>query len=137
MVPWVERPTIELDLDALGRGVAPTVPAAAVTAGRELLAEVMTTIPPKARLLAYAIALRTGNRFGAEFRAAANLIAADPRDVALANISYDLVIGSVGCSTVALPTPDGPAVARNMDWWPEGPLARASYLLRCNRGVAV
>jgi hypothetical protein len=33
-----------------------------------------------------------------------------------------------------LPTPDGPVIARNMDWWPEGPLARASYVIRCVHG---
>ena len=52
----------------------------------------------------------------------------------LANISYDLVLAYFGCSTVALPTPSGPVVARNMDWWPEDILAQCSYLIRCFRG---
>jgi hypothetical protein len=95
----------------------------------------MATVPRKARLLAYWVALRTRNRFGREFKAAARVIGADPRDVALANLSYDLVVGALGCSTVVLPTPDGPVVARNMDWWPEEPLARASYLIRCVEGT--
>ena len=94
----------------------------------------MATVPKKARLLAYLLALRTGNRFGREFKAAARLINGDPRDIALANLSYDLVVGSIGCSTVVLPTPEGPVVARNMDWWPEGPLARSSYVIRCVEG---
>jgi len=98
------------------------------------LGEVLATIPPKARFLAYLLALRTGNRFGREFRAAATLIDGDPRDIALANLSYDLVVGALGCSTVVLPTSDGPVIARNMDWWPEGPLARASYVIRCTAG---
>jgi hypothetical protein len=34
---------------------------------------------------------------------------------------------------VALPTPSGPVVARNMDWWPEDILAQASYLIRCSQ----
>src|SRR5262249_37922713 len=55
------------------------------------------------------------------------------RDVVLANISYDLVLSAFGCSTVALPTPSGPVVARNMDWWPEDLLAQASYLVRYHR----
>src|SRR4029077_14571897 len=88
----------------------------------------------KARFLAYWVAVRTRNRFGAEFKAAARTIGADPRDIALANLSYDLVVGALGCSTLVLPTPDGPVIARNMDWWPEGPLARASYLTRCTAG---
>ena len=91
-------------------------------------------VPTKARFLAYLLALRTGNRFGREFKAAARLINGDPRDIALANLSYDLVVGALGCSTVVLPTPDGPVIARNMDWWPEGPLARASYVIRCIDG---
>ena len=41
---------------------------------------------------------------------------------------------ALGCSTAVLPTPDCPVDARNMDWWPEGPLARASYLIRCTDG---
>ncbi|HEX6983894.1 MAG TPA: C45 family autoproteolytic acyltransferase/hydrolase, partial [Planctomycetaceae bacterium] len=55
-----------------------------------------------------------------------------------ANLSYDLVIASLGCSTVALATADGPVLARNMDWAPERPLARASVridLVRAGRTV--
>ena len=136
MTPWVERPTLTLDLDRVRRGEPPDLPPAAVAASKALLGEVLATVPPKARLLAYLLAVRTGNRFGREFKAAARLINGDPRDIALANLSYDLIVGSLGCSTLALPTPDGPVVARNMDWWPEGPLARASYVLRCTNGGA-
>jgi hypothetical protein len=134
MPPWVERPTVTLDLARVRRGEPPELPAEAVARTKDLFAEVMASIPRKARLLAYWVALRTRNRFGREFRAAARVIGADPRDVAVANLSYDLVVGALGCSTVALPTPDGPVVARNMDWWPEQPLARASYLIRCTEG---
>jgi hypothetical protein len=134
MTPWVERPTITLDLARVRRGEPPDLPAEAIAASQALLGEVMASIPPKARFLAYLLALRTGNRFGREFKAAARLIGGDPRDIALANLSYDLVVGALGCSTVVLPTPDGPVVARNMDWWPEGPLARASYVIRCVEG---
>lgn len=134
MTPWVERPTITLDLARVRRGEPVDLPPDAVASVRELFAEVMTTVPKKARILAYWVALRTRNRFGREFKAAARVIGADPRDVTLANLSYDLVVGALGCSTVVLPTPDGPVIARNMDWWPEGPLARASYLIRCTDG---
>ena len=136
MVPWVERPTITLDLARVRRGEPADLPADAVARVRDLFAEVMATIPKKARVLAYWVALRTRNRFGREFKAAARVIGADPRDVALANLSYDLVVGALGCSTAVLPTADGPVIARNMDWWPEGPLARASYLIRCTDGPA-
>jgi hypothetical protein len=136
MTPWVERPTITLDLARVRRGEPPAIPPVAVASSRALLGEVLATVPPRARLLAYLLAIRTGNRFGREFQAAAKLIDGDPRDIALANLSYDLIVGALGCSTVALPTPDGPVVARNMDWCPEGPLARASYVIRCTSGDA-
>ena len=134
MTPWVERPTITLDLARVRRSQPPDLPPDAIASSKALLGEVMASIPPKARFLAYLLALRTGNRFGREFQAAAQLIHGDPRDIALANLSYDLVVGALGCSTVVLPTPDGPVVARNMDWWPEGPLARASYVIRYTEG---
>src|SRR5262249_17007586 len=127
MPPWVERPTVTIDLARVRRGEPPDLPPEAVAASQALLGEVMATVPKKARLLAYLLAIRTGNRFGPEFKAAARLIHGDPRDIALANLSYDLVVGALGCSTVVLTTPDGPVIARNMDWWPEGPLAKASY----------
>jgi len=134
MLPWVERPTITIDLADVRRGRMPELPADAIANARALFAEVMASIPKKARLLTYWLAVRTRNRFGREFKAAARVIGADPRDIALANLSYDLVVGALGCSTVVLPTPDGPVLARNMDWWPEEPLARASYLIRCCEG---
>jgi hypothetical protein len=134
MTLWVERPTLTIDLQRFRRGEDPNLPPAAVAAAKALLGDVMATVPRKARLLAYLLALRTGNRFGREFKAGARLINADTRDIAIANLSYDLVVGALGCSTVALPTPDGPVIARNMDWWPEGPLARASYVIRCQEG---
>ncbi len=78
--------------------------------------------------------MRTAGRFHREAVALAGQVGADWRDVILANISYDLAIATFGCSTVALPTAEGPVVARNMDWWPEDLLARASYLVRNVRG---
>src|SRR3954471_24513759 len=134
MPPWVERPAIDLDLAHVRRGEPPGLPAEAVASSQALLGEVMAPGPKKARFLAYWVPVRTRNRFGAEFKAAARTIGADPRDVALANLSYDLVVGALGCSTVVLPPPHGPVIARNMDWWPEVPLARASYVFRCHQG---
>ena len=52
----------------------------------------------------------------------------------LPNLSYEFVLTIFGCSTVALATPHGPVVARNLDWWPEDLLAQASYVIRCSRG---
>jgi hypothetical protein len=136
MVPWVERPTIEIDL---ARPVArryADVPPDARAAGRRILAAVLREAPPSARYLAYGVRLRTGGRFQEEASALARLNGADWRDVLLANVSYDLVLAYFGCSTVALPTPSGPVVARNMDWWPEDVLAQCSYLIRCSHGGA-
>ncbi len=133
MHPWVERPTLTVDIERLRQGERPDWPADAIDAAATLLREVLAPVPKKARLLAYLLAPRTRNRFGAEFRTAAKIIGADRRDVAIANLSYDLIVGALGCSTLVLPTADGPVVARNMDWWPEGPIARASYLIRCTR----
>jgi hypothetical protein len=131
MTPWVERPTLTIDVARVRRGYPADLPPTAVAEAQALLGEVLAMIPRKARVLAYWLAVRTGNRFGREFKAAAKVIHGNPKDIALANLSYDLVVGALGCSTVVLPTADGPVVARNMDWWPEGPLARASYIIRC------
>ena len=136
MTPWVERPTLTVDVARVRRGYPADLPPAAVAEAQALLGEVLAMIPRKARVLAYWLAVRTGNRFGREFKAAAKAIDGNPKDIALANLSYDLVVGALGCSTVVLPTADGPVVARNMDWWPEGPLARASYVIRCVDGDA-
>jgi predicted choloylglycine hydrolase len=50
-----------------------------------------------------------------------------------ANLSYEAMLG-MGCSTIAIPTDNGPAIVRNMDWIPETLLARASRLLMFHRG---
>jgi hypothetical protein len=92
---------------------------------------VLREVPSVARLLADWGRLRTGNRFHAEAVGLARHVGASWREVMLANLSYDLMLAHLGCSTVALPTPHGPVVARNMDWWPEDLLAQASYLIRC------
>lgn len=134
MVPWLERPSFHLDLtEPLERRYA-AVPREAFEAGRRLLDAIMAHVPPTMALLADAVRMRTGNRFHDEAEAIAGQVGANWRDVILANISYDLVVARLGCSTVALPTRDGPVLARNMDWWPENLLAQASYLIRYTEG---
>jgi predicted choloylglycine hydrolase len=100
-----------------------------------LLDSIMAHIPPALWMLADAVRLRTANRFHDEANALAGQVGANWRDVILANISYDLVVAGLGCSTVALPTANGPVLARNMDWWPENILAQASYQLRYLNGA--
>jgi hypothetical protein len=137
MVPWLKRPTIAVDLDvAVGRRFD-HVPPDALAAGRQLLGAVVGQLPPETRDLAHLVRLRTHGRFHAEAVSLAERIGVDWRDVVLANVSYDLVLSSLGCSTVVLPTPAGPVIARNMDWWPEGPLARASYVVESHRAGAL
>jgi hypothetical protein len=130
MVPWLERPTLEIDLGTpMSRrfdGVRPEV----FVLGRRLLDAVIREIPAIARMAADWARARTTDRFHPEAVGLAEHVDAPWRDVMLANLSYDLVVASLGCSTVTLPTPSGPVVARNMDWWPEDILAQASYLIR-------
>lgn len=134
MLPWAETPTLELDLDRPVATRYADVPEWAVQNGLALLDEVMKVIPPAARFLADAVNLRTHGRFREEATAIARRVGADWRSVVLANVSYDLALATFGCSTAALPTADGPVIARNMDWWPEAVLARTSVLIRAARG---
>ncbi|MFO0965777.1 MAG: C45 family peptidase [Gemmataceae bacterium] len=128
MPPWIERPALDFDLDADWDTI--TLPAGAIASARRLLDAILGEIPSSARFLAYLVRLRTWGRFQKELGAMARRAGTDWRDIMLANLSYDLVLGRLGCSTLALATRDGPVLARNMDWWPEDLLARASYLLR-------
>jgi hypothetical protein len=137
MLPWVERATLTIDLDKPAADRFADIPREAMDAGKRLLTAVTDVMPRKARWLAPLVRLRTWNRFHAEIVSMAEQVHADWRDIMLANISYDLLIATYGCSTVALATPSGPVVARNMDWWPEDILAQASYLVHCVRGGAM
>lgn len=127
---WIEAPTVEMDLEKSARDRLSAMPEEVVRRGQMLLDALRAEIPPAAKKYAYLLRLRTWNRFQREAVAIADRVAADWREVMLANLSYELVLSQVGCSTVALPTPDGPVVARNMDFWPERPLAVASCLIR-------
>jgi isopenicillin-N N-acyltransferase like protein len=67
----------------------------------------------------------------------ARLMGVEPLDLFAGNLSYDLFMGSggMGCSTMALPTPEGPMLARNMDWPPADKIARASCLVAEDFGI--
>lgn len=132
--PWVERPALCLDTALPPEERFRAAPPEAIQAGQRLLAAVMREIPPAARFLADAVRLRTANRFHAEAVGIAQHVGGSWREVMLANVSYDLMLMHLGCSTIALPTPRGPVLARNMDWWPEDLLAQASYLIHVKRG---
>ncbi len=128
-LPWVECPTATIDLAIPAVNRFRGLPSVLVDQSRMLLGEIMSQVPPGFDFVGDLIRVRTAGRYHAEFRALAELVGADWRKVAIANVSYDLTIMQLGCSTIALPTPDGPVVARNMDWFPERALAQASCLV--------
>jgi hypothetical protein len=132
-VPWIERPTIRLDGDLPYARRFLDVPEAAVEDARRLLAAMAAEMPAGVRRLAPLVRIRTANRFHSEAVALADRVGVDWRDVLLANVSYDLVLASFGCTTIALASADGPVLARNMDWWPEDVLARSSYCVRTEK----
>lgn len=133
MVPWVECPSIEIDLDQPAKQRYAHVPPAELARGQRLLRAIIAEIPAKARYLADGVRLRTAGRFHAEACALAAQVDTDWRSVMLANLTYDLTLSVFGCSTVALATPSGPVLARNMDFWPEDTLAQTSALVRFTR----
>ena len=78
--------------------------------------------------MALAVNARTKGRWRAEAEALAPLLGTTWAEVLVANCTYDLALSGFACSTAAVATPGGPVLARNMDWQPAGPLARASLL---------
>jgi len=128
--PWVERPTIDLDEELPLDEKVRSVPEDVFQQARKLLAALRQDIPAAAQRLAPMIRLRTLGRFQREAVALAERAGTDWREIIVASIAYELVLSIFGCSTIALATAEGPVLARNMDWWPEGPLARASYQFR-------
>ncbi len=133
MVPWIECPSLELDLSLPYAERFRAIPEELLARSRRLLLAVHQEISGAARWMAPMVHLRTANRFRAEAVAMSQRVGVDWRDLTLANLSYELVVGLFACSTVVLPTSTGPVLARNMDFWPEQWLARASTLIRFHR----
>jgi hypothetical protein len=133
VTPWVERGTIDLPLDGSPTDRFAAVPCEAIAAVKRLLEFIRSEMPPTARRLARPLNWRTAWRFHREARDVARFSGVDWREVLLANLVYDFVVSQLGCSTIALPTPHGPVLARNMDFWPEDLLAQASHLVRYTR----
>ncbi|UCE58929.1 MAG: hypothetical protein JSU63_15985 [Phycisphaerales bacterium] len=134
MLPWVECPSLELDLSLPVCERYSSIPPEACAKGKRLLRAVLTEVPSVMHFLADVVRARTRNRFHSEAQAIAHFIGGDWRGVMLANILYDLAIYRYGCSTAVLPTRNGPVIARNMDWPPEDVIAQTSYLIRTHRG---
>ncbi|MGE0433229.1 MAG: C45 family autoproteolytic acyltransferase/hydrolase [Planctomycetota bacterium] len=133
---WADAPVIALDADPRSVAWLDRVPDELWQMSRELVREVLADIPAQVeQYMGYlegrfapvmhemnAVAARLGERWSR---------------VALANVSYDLMVGRFGCSTMALATADGPVLARNMDWAPERALARASVQLERPDGMKI
>ncbi|QDT36748.1 C45 family autoproteolytic acyltransferase/hydolase [Stratiformator vulcanicus] len=128
--PWIVAPQVELDLRRRLVDQVEAFPPELIERGRQLLQSIWSELPKKALKLAPLIHLRTGFLFRREAAAYAKAVGVDPREIIVANIIYDLALSQMGCSSAAIATPDGPVLARNMDWLPEGPLARATATIR-------
>lgn len=110
----------------------PPYPPELVAKSRALLSATLGLVGfiGSAKQLAKSVAARyPGHAERAE--ASAAIIGADPLDVLTSNLCYDLLLGRsvMGCSTLAVAGPDGPVLARNMDWFPEAKVARASCVV--------
>ena len=130
MPSWSERPLVDVDA-----ALEPSVRYGAMGdelagPGRELLNSILKEFPAESRALAELVDARTEGRYRVESEAIADRIGVTWRDVMLANVCYDIAMNILGCSTMALATAQGPVLARNMDWWPEDLLARASFVFR-------
>jgi len=128
--PWIECDIAKLNLELPPVERYRVLSDRQVGHGRELLDGVTSQMPPGVLRLAETIDQRTGGKFRPEAEAIAARHGTSWQAILIANVSYDLLIMQLGCSTVMLPTPDGPVAARNMDWAPEALLARASILLQ-------
>jgi hypothetical protein len=115
---------------------SPPHPDRLVRAARILLEDTAPLLRQDYRAVELARAvLRRYPEHRAEFELAANALRADPVDLVLGTLSYDLLMGMYGCSTLVLAGEDGPVVARNMDWSPTDLIARASCVVPLANGL--
>ena len=128
-VPWADAPRVRLDGDLPPADRFRQLPADSLLACRELIGDLRRHLPTGAGGLALAVNARTKGRWRAEAEALAPLLETTWAEVLVANCTYDLALSGFACSTAAVATPAGPVLARNMDWSPAGPLARASLLV--------
>ncbi|MHC5112759.1 MAG: C45 family autoproteolytic acyltransferase/hydrolase [Planctomycetota bacterium] len=127
--PWVESPSVTVDHDLPPDERYHNLQEDVLNSGRMLFEALAHEFPSGAGIIAGAVNLRTKGRFREEAMALAQAIGANWHEVLLVNLAYDFALRDWGCSTIALATPDGPVLARNMDWSPEAVLAKASYLI--------
>ena len=134
MSTWVSCPSYGVDLDRPLEERFDVMDDGMIDRAKALLGTIQAETPPAALKLASLFNARTRWRFNREVKAIGRHAGIDWRWLMFANVSYDLVLTYMACSTVALPTPDGPVLARNMDWQPEDKLAAASCVIRYARG---
>ncbi len=134
MSAWLSCPSYVVDLDRPLEERFDGIDAEMIDRAKALLDAVKGETPAAAVRLAPLFNARTRWRFSREVKAMSRYAGIDWRWLMLANVSYDLLMACMSCSTVALPAPDGPVLARNMDWWPEDKLAAASCITRYVRG---
>jgi len=121
---------------------------------RDLVMTFTEHLPRAWHALADLVRVRTRGRFDAEVRAIAAWAGVPWRRAMLGNVAAELALGRLaarprpadgadpplaldrshtglpGCSTLALATPSGPVLARNLDFWPPEVLSRTSAVVR-------
>ena len=128
--PWTDCPTFAIDLSAPAAERLRSFPESLANAAAALSAAMQ---PDRALIpqgIARVASARLFGRYDAEARAWGRALNEPWTDIILANCAYDFVANLFACSGVLLESPGGPVLARNMDWWPERELARASCCLR-------
>jgi hypothetical protein len=107
-----------------------------VRAARALLADaIRLPLDPMLREVAEVVQARYPQH-ATQLHEGARDLGVDPVVLTLGQLSYDLVLSQYACSTMALATPDGPVVARNMDWMPADLIARASCVVPTEHGLS-
>ena len=117
LTPWIKCPD---------RQATDTWTPERAEVGAALLSAVLAEFPAGTSTIARAVNLRTRSRFRAELEKVAGHVGRPWHQIMLANISYDLAMHTIGCSTAALAGPSGPVLVRNLDWWPEPELVAAA-----------
>lgn len=127
---WTESPTLTIDLARPFAERYQHTPEPIRELGRSLLDGLATQLPHTPDPFLRHVIATTGGRFEEEARALSDILSVPWQELTVANLAYDIAVSLFGCSTVALPTPQGPVVARNMDWPQQDILARSSCLIR-------
>lgn len=130
---WLVAPEIPVDLSAPPGARYGAASASFWDAGGRLARTLRATLPLTREHLVQMRAFPLVEEFRPEADAIAERLGIDPDEVLAANMSYDLALSEILCSVVAVAGPEGPALARNLDWWPPREIARASCLLRFER----